>query len=463
MFRSISALFLALAACSWVLMSGPAAAGTPPNVIVVLVDALRADHLEPYGYTLRHTSPNLARFATRAMVFDNVISQAGWTVPSVASIFTGVNPQVHQVLRYNQSSRVEMDSMSLDHDTIAEMFKKGGYSTAALLKSIVVDSGRGYSQGFDSFDVVNPKQNQADGDSARELTDRAISYLETAKTAGKPFYLYLHYMDPHSPYKAPEPFYSKYKNASYSGPVSGAHMQIENDYKKAGKMPSPADIEQMYALYDAEIEYWDSQFGRFMQTLVSSGMDPNTIVVVMADHGEAFCEHGLNLFHENLWQENIHVPFIIKAPNMKTGHAKNWAQNVDLAPTLAELTGLPKGKYWQGNSQVPVLKGQAAPVDVAYSEYADFRTVIDQSGKKLLTGVPGGPLLFDLSKDPGEKNNLAASLPDDVARLKKLMDEQVANDKALAPNFSVGAKTEMSDEQIKQLCALGYLTGDACK
>lgn len=434
------------------------AAATQKNVIVILVDTLRADKLNAFGYTQRTTTPNLTRFASRSMAFDNTISAAGWTIPSVASVFTGVDPQAHKVLRYKQTERVEMDNLSLDHQTIAEQFQAAGYTTAGIMKSIVIDSSRGFSQGFDTFEVVNPKQNQADGDSARELTDRAISWLDQTKTGGKPFFLYMHYMDPHSPYKAPEPFYSKYKDPAYNGPVSGAHMQIENDYKKSGKMPSEADIKQMLALYDAEIEYWDSQFGRFMQNLVTTGLDANTIVVVMADHGEAFFEHGMNVFHEHVYQENIHVPLLIKVPGGKTGKVKEWTQNIDVPPTLTELAGVQKGQYWQGRSLAPVLMGTGkAPSGNVYSEWSDFRTLVDPSGLKIIVGVPGGPWLFDLNADPGEKNNLAASRPADVTRLKAALEERFNAAKTLSANFSSEGKSEMTPEQIEQLRALGYI------
>lgn len=464
MFRSFSLLGLALAAVASLLMLSPAQAGAaPPNVILILVDAMRADKLGPYGYTARNTTPNLNRFASRGVVFENTISQAGWTVPSVASLFTGVDPQAHRVLRYNNTNRVEMDALSLDHQTIAEQFKGAGYSTSAFMKSIVVDSGRGFSQGFDLFEVVKPHQNQADGDSARELTDAVLLWLEQQKTAGKPFFTYIHYMDTHSPYKAPEPYYSKYRAAYYAGPISGAHMQIENDYKKPGKVPAPEDILQTLALYDSEIEYWDSQFGRLMQALVGSGMDPNTIVVVTADHGEAFWEHGANVFHEHLYQENIHIPFIVKGPGVKVGRLSHWAQSIDIAPSLADLAGVPKGQHWMGRSQAAVMRGTgAAPLLPVYAEYSEKRTLIEQSGMKLLLGDPAGPMLFDLKKDPQERNNLAATQPDVVNRLKALIDARAAEGKALAANFSNEEKTEMSPEQIQQLCALGYLSGAVC-
>lgn len=449
-------LILAIAALAWLAFTGaPAQAAGKPNVILILVDTLRADRLSTYGHS-RPTSPALTRFAARGAVFENAISQAGWTVPSVASVFTGVEPQAHQVLTFKAK-------ISSAHTTIAEAFKGAGYNTAGLLKSIVVEAERGYSQGFESYTVINPKQNQADGDSGRELTDAAISYLDSRKSNANPFFLYLHYMDPHSPYKAPEPYYSKYKSPSYTGPVSGAHKQMEDAYKNGGQTPSAADIQQMLDLYDADVEYWDSQFGRLMQHLVASGLDPNTIVVVTADHGEAFFEHPKNIFHEHVYQENIRIPFVIKGPGVKAGaRYKHWTQSIDIAPTLADLAGLTRGKYWQGNTQAPVLLGTgAAKLAPAYAEYADWRAVIDVDSKKVMVGGPGAPLLFDLPKDAKEQNNLAAAAAADVARLRGTADARTQAARAIAPNFPPDEAGAMTREQCLQLVALGYLEDES--
>jgi arylsulfatase A-like enzyme len=145
-------------------------------------------------------------------------------------------------------------------------------------------------------------------------------------------------------------------------------------------------------------------------------------------------------------------------PGGKTGHIKNWAQNIDILPTLADLAGITKGKYWQGRSLAPAILGTgSAPSGTVYSEWSDYRAMIDPSGLKLITGPPGGPFLFDLNVDPLEKNNLAASRSSDVSRLKGQIDERVAAAKTLSTNFSNEGSTEMTPEQIEQLRALGYL------
>lgn len=448
---------LACAAVMALVMFGGAraeAAATRPNVVLILVDAMRADRLGPYGFTFRNTTPNLNRFAARSAVFENAISQAAWTVPSIATLFSGVDPQAHRVLSYRSAdSGGAIDVLAESNETIAEQFKRAGYSTHALLKSIVVDKERGMAQGFDSFTIVNPKTSQADGPSGSELTDAAITHLKAMQAAGTPFFTYLHYMDTHSPYKAPEPYYSKYRG-SYSGPVTGAHRQMEQAYEKGGVVPTADDIEAMKALYDADVEYWDSQFGRLMTHIVASGLDPNTIVMVVADHGEAFWEHG-KIFHGEVYQENLQIPFIVKAPGIKAGRYQQWSQLVDAPPTLADLAGIKKSSLWTGVSHAPSLTGTgAATTAPVYAEYGDLQVIIDQTGKKMIVRKSGNEC-YDLAKDPKEKASVCT--PAEVERLKKLMETRVCKARALAERLKSSGTASVDDEQAAQLAALGYV------
>lgn len=447
------ALFAAWSTSSGCLSTLPEAeAATKPNVIVMLMDAQRADVLGPYGYTLRKTTPNLDKFASGGMVWENAVSQNAWTVPSVATLFTGVDPQGHRTLRFQVKSRVEMDTMSELHDTMAEQFKAGGYTTGAFIKSTVLDSSRGFSQGFDSYNIVGGKD-QAWGYAAKELNDAALPWLLEKGKAGKPFYAYMHYMDPHSPYKAPEPWYSKYKGG-YSGKFTGAHVEIEDAVKSTSK-PSQEDWAHLRGLYDAEIEYWDTEFGRILGELEAAGIAKNTVITVLADHGEAFYEHE-NIFHGHLYQENIHVPVIMRGPGVKTGRMKGYAQIVDVPPTLAEISGVSKGKSWMGKSMLAAMGGGVGHTEPVYSEYIDMKMVIDPAGLKLIMG-DGPDRLYDLKADPREKTNLASARPADVARLRASAEARFAAGKKVGASIPLEAPKELDDEQMKLLCQLGYV------
>ncbi len=433
----------------------PADAAAKPNVIVVLVDTLRADHIGAYGYKKRPTTPNLDAFSAGGMVWENAVSQNAWTVPSVASLFTGVDAQAHQCLNFRKGEKLATDTISDAQETMAESFKANGYTTAAFIKSTVISTSHGFSQGFDKFEIVGGKD-QAWGYSARDLNDAALPWLTGQVKAGGPFLAYLHFMDPHSPYKAPEPWYSKYKG-SYAGKLDGAHVGLEEAFK--AKTVSAADWEYMLALYDAEIEYWDTEFGRFWKELQAAGAAKNTIVVLVADHGEAFGEHT-NVFHGNLYQENIHIPVIMRGPGIKQGRMKGYSQLIDVVPTLAELSASPKGRAWQGKSMVAAMAGGAGHTNPVYSEYAGQRMAIEPStGLKLIIG-DGDPKLYDLPNDPLERVNLYGARPADAARIKTQLQTRFAAGQALSKQFGVGKSEEMSAEQCEMLKTLGYIEAD---
>ena len=407
------------------------AAGVPvarPNVVLVVVDALRADHVGTYGYDRHATTPNLDRFAGRSAVFEHTLAQAGWSVPSIASLFAGVDPQAHQVLRYDPLTRVEFDTLRDGETTLAEVLQGAGYQTAALKKSVVLDPARGMMQGFDVARIVGG--DMAEGRSAGELTDAAIAWLTEERDPRRPTLLYLHYMDPHSSYRAPEPFYSRW-TGGYRGALTGDHMEIERRFLAGGEAPSRADVRHLVALYDSEIAYWDEQFGRLMQHLVVSGLDTDTIVVVTADHGEAFHEHG-QWFHGNVWLENLGVPLLVKAPGVAPARYAHWTQLIDVAPTIADLVGLPGGPRWMGRSQAGVLHGGPPLIGPVYGEFGGMQTLVTPDSLKLTVG-DGAVKLYNLRRDPGERTDLGPVRGLLVDRLVPELEARVRLALALAP------------------------------
>lgn len=390
-----------------------------PNVMVVMVDALRFDRTGPGG--LRDATPALSRFAARSVVFEHTIAQGAWTVPSVASLFTSVDPQVHRALRYQSGGRLPDDQLSDKFPTLAESFSAAGYDTAALLKSVVLTRDRGFAQGFTGWRIV--EGDMADRSSATQLTDAALEWITAHQE--KPFFLYLHYMDPHSNYYSPEPYYSQ-AMGTYKGPVDGGYNQINETYIQKGVIPTRNDLNQITAFYDAEVSYWDSEFGRMMLQLVRSGIDANTIVVVMADHGEALYEHGF-FFENHLFQENIGVPLMIKAPGIAPGRVSDLSQLLDVAPTLVDLAGLPRPESWQGRSLLPALQGQPLTPMAAYSEYGPLQALISPEGKKLMVGEQGPARLFDIFKDPRELRDIASGQWKEIERLKVLLKARAAS------------------------------------
>jgi arylsulfatase A-like enzyme len=438
--------------------------GARPNVILVLVDALRPDRLGPYGFTDRPTTPNLDRLAADGVVFERAISQAGWTVPSIASLFTGVYPKTHGVYKFirpdahlsvggSTDDSVLLEPLSSAHDTLAEQFRAAGYATSAILKSDVVNAGRGYDQGFDHFEFIDRKPKDR-GESGAHLTDATIAWIDGHYDVDRPFFLYLHYMDTHASYQAPKPLYDTYATGIDSD-LDGSVMPIRafNDGKAVA---TDDDVAKLLALYDAEIEYWDLQLGRLMAYLDDLGMLDNTIIAITADHGEAFNEHG-KFLHAGLYQENIAVPLIIAGSGLEERRVAGWVEMIALGPTLVDLAGVPQGSGWVIPSLAAVARGQAElqPTSV-YSEWAGQRCVIDPGGLKLLL-VPGEIMLFDLVGDPGETTNLAAQRPDEVERLTGLIRDWQRAAEAFGERFPRSPAETLTEEQIEALKALGYL------
>lgn len=456
------ALLLAGAGCGVAPEPEPAPPARP-NVLIVLVDALRADRLGPYGFTERPTSPNLDRFAAQAVVFERAVSQNGWTVPSVASLFSGVYPQTHGVLRFiDPRSHLEgggegpvlMDAMSGDHSTLAERFAAAGWATAAILKSDVINAGRGFEQGFEHFEFLSqPPKDRLD--SGAQLTDATLRWLEGRGDDPRPFFLYLHYMDPHTSYIAPEPYYSRY-STGYSSTLDGNHGPIVAFNEEGSPPPTADDIGKLLALYDAEIEYWDSQFGRLVDRLAATGLIDETVVVVTADHGEAFWEHEL-FEHRAVFQENIWVPMIIRVPGAEPARIPQWVQMIDIGPTVVELAGVEPGPHWVGLSHAEAIRS-GAPVreQPVSSEWAGERTLITPDGLKILLGH-GEPRLYDLAADPGETVNLAATRGEDLLRLEGLLEARFREAVELKARFRAAGPAELDPEQVEELKALGYL------
>jgi choline-sulfatase len=425
--------------------------GPQQNVIIVLADALRADRLGTYGYTARKTSPSIDALAEESTVFVNAIAQNAWTIPSVASLFTGVYPRTHRALKYQKGQKIEMDTLSLDHETLAEQFQAAGYTTSALLKSSVIDASKGFCQGFEACTVV-PGKSAWDA-SGEDLTNAASEWMDT-HDAEKPFFLYLHYMDPHSPYIPPEPWHSKYTEG-YTGPLTGLHKDYV-PFQQGKAVPTPADLKQLSGVYDASVEYWDHQIGRLVADLKAKGRWENTILVVTADHGEALGERG-HFFHGNLFQENIHVPLIFRVPGVPAQRLTQYVQMMDIGPTLAGLTRITASENWHGKDQAPAIQTGANTSQIVYSEYAHSKIVIDPSGLKLILGEKESPLLFDLNVDPLETKNLANERTGDLARLKAAVNRTFNQTMEDASKFSVAAPVAVDDAHMDEMKALGYV------
>ena len=425
------ALCLALAGATWLSCAGrfdPAR----QDVVLVVVDTLRADHLGVYGYE-RATSPRLDAFARRAAVFDAAWSAAPWTLPSVMSIMTS---------RYPSSHRVENDGLRLADDvpTLAETLRRAGYATGGFVSHVYVSSLYGFGRGFEVFDdfgLSQPGYRLEAGmePGADRVTDAALAWLRGQ--GRRPVFLLVHYFDPHWPYAPPETYRALFPDP-YHGPLDASYDAISKFLDPL--TPIPEDYRQfLIDRYDGEVRFVDDQFSRLLDGLAATGRAPRSWVVVTGDHGEEFKDHGSMGHGRRLYEETIHVPLIIGRAAGQAGAGATGRRvaapvsGIDLFPTIAALAGAAAPAGLQGTSLAPLLGpgGSGSPV-------ADRPLVCETIRLNAhLKALRRGPLkliqsmdenrteLYDLAADPRERTDLSDKRPDERRAMVRTLFSQV--------------------------------------
>ena len=307
-----------------------------PNVLLIVVDTLRKDHLECYGYH-RSTSPNIDRLAQAAMRYDNAIAQAPWTTPSLGSLFTSLYPSVIGIVD---------DLARLDDELIllSEVLQSNGYTTAAAVSHTYCSSRWNFSQGFDFFEEGQIfSQISSPG-----VTRYALNFLKAHKEES--FFLFLHYFDPHDAYLI-HPGLEFSSDQRYEGPVRG-----RLNAKMLSGLPSelrPEDIDEIIRHYDSEIAFTDRYVGRVLDRLRLLEIFDDTLIIFTADHGEEFKDHGGLRHAYTLYEEVINVPLIIKYPGHGAGVVKDTVALLDLYPTVLDVVGLSVNHKIEGISLSP--------------------------------------------------------------------------------------------------------------
>ena len=429
----------AAAAAAGVTPPGDAAAR--PNIIVYLVDTLRADRLGVYGNPDGLT-PNLDAFAREATLFENAVAQAPWTRPSVATLFTGVGPLRHAVTRLEH--RLPAAAV-----TLAERLRDAGYDTAAVSSNAHVTRATGLTQGFQHVQFL-PRQ------PAAEVVHRlATEWLESRRDAA-PYLLYLHVLEPHAPYSPPADLRARY--APEAPPAAGSRAWLERLYRARG--PARRELAApLPALYDGEVAAADRAFGDLRQALEERGEWDRLLVVVVSDHGEGLGERGVVGHAQDLYQEAIAVPLIVKWPGERRGRRVDaLAQHVDVLPTLLAAAGLPAPPDATG-VDLATLGAAAGAGERAAISHLDYRGRAGMSAvwgrwkwiEPLTTRFAAAPELYDLAADPGETRDLAAAEPVVAGWLRTLLRAE----RLAAATGSEQA--ELDAETREALGALGYL------
>lgn len=457
---------------------GPTGGATTehPNVLVILIDALRADHLGAYGYD-RETSPELDAFAREAVVFEQAISQSTFTKASIASLFTGRAPYEHGVYwgdRRAAGGGLTSDALADRETTLAEALRTRGYLTAAWVQNSHLAPRMGFAQGF-----VDYRDQQGDAES---IDRRFLSWLASPARLERLF-VYLHYIDLHDPYRPEEPW-----ETMFGGPgAEAAYEGIDLDewgawlegVRTGGIEVSQERVEAFRALYDGQIRFLDGRVGGVFEALRERGLYDDSVIVVTSDHGDAFMEHGFVSHSAAPYDELARVPLMIRLPGGREGGRRVATQVrlIDVAPTLLDLAGAPRPGRMSGCSLVPLIEGRPeewaaerpecaiAPIEIAEVEDGPPTLGLRAGRFKYIVG-PAGEELYDLEADPGERHDLLAAAPgpsnspegDPPGRERELaafraLAAEIAElrSRASAGSVALDAKT------VRDLKALGYI------
>ncbi len=397
-----------------------------PNILLIVVDTLRADHVGAYGY-FRNTTPNIDTLASRGVLFENAISQAPWSLPSHASLFTSLNPNEHGSASLNEANFSETIGIRQNLTTLAEVLKQNGYATAAFVDSPFV-AFKGFEKGFNEFHVTQPGSPDSEevdlrGD-AENVSINALAWLE--KNRGKKFFLFVQYLAPHQPYSPPEGFrefineddYSKeFRSGGISAPKLMEMMKERCEICPA-KNRSNGGPDYIVAHYDGEVKFADFNIGTLANWIYSNEIGNETAFFVLSDHGEELFDRGKFEHTYSLYDEVLRVPLVMSGPNVpKNVRIKSQVRLIDVAPTVLEIAGVGIPRQFKGQSLLPLANGKTNKTGVAYSETQtpskrySLRTNELKIIKNSATDENGEYEYYDLASDPLEQINLATIYP----------------------------------------------------
>jgi arylsulfatase len=339
-----------------------------PNIILIVVDALRSDHVSADGYS-RTTTPNLdAWIASQGVSFRRATSTAPWTYPANAAMLTGRGPASLGVPWFDSNA-----NLPAHVTTLAEHLHAAGYYTAGFVSAEYVRGFRGFARGFDLYDDAVAQNNPVTSASglAGEINNRAVSWLQTAWTSGQqPLFLFLYYFDPHTWYNPPQPYDVLY-DPTYAGTLALPNWYRDGQDVVSGLyVPTPADVQHLLALYDGEIKYCDDRLGEMLAALQARQLLDNTLVVLTADHGDMFGEHGKWNHTNCLYEEVLRVPLFMRYSGViSPGRVVDTpVQNMDLMPTILDWTGIPIPPTMQAISLRPLAEGRTGSARDLFSE-----------------------------------------------------------------------------------------------
>ncbi len=425
------------------------------NIIFITIDTIRADHLGVYGY-FRNTSPVIDALAAESVLFERCIAPMATTLPTHLSLMTGTYPVEHGVMANVGDGGIRyVPSPSLR--TFAQFASESGYATAAFVSATPLKAHSGIAAGFDLFDEPDGAERKA-----AVTTDAVLSWL--AESPEEPYFLWVHYFDPHAPYTSPLAQETLFE----AGPELQAYLDERHFAEEMVQyddraFPTPTVV----SLYDAEIRYTDQEIGRLLEGIGGEKAWRKTLPVLVGDHGEGLGQHD-EYHHGLVWGEQIHVPLLFRVPGEPPGRVADLISVVDVVPTLfAYIDGIPaEGFLAQASGINRVFDG--SPRALISQSSSRRRTLSDPLGTYALTTdrwkylhrVAGGDALYDLHADPYELENRIDAEPETAALLKEQMRAELERqvDRGVLLWGGKVPRSEPLDPQVREeLKSLGYV------
>lgn len=433
----------------------------PPNIVLVVIDALRADHLSQYGYH-RETSSAIADFVASSTRFADCSSQAPWTNPSVASLFTGLHTARHRTNAFGAALPLELT-------TVAETLQDHGWYTAAISFNPGIRTELDFDQGFDSFDEYLGKSTSYPH--MEEMISRVDTWLQTPPD--NPFFLYLQPMNVHGPYRVPKEARSalvgrvpsrefRYYHDPMGGILNRGQVEMRDQV-------TPSYLESLTDNYDTAVRYSTDQLAELFALLTRNGLYDDALIIVTADHGEELFDHGGFSHGFSLHRETLHVPLFIKLPGQTQGGVVEAGVDlIDLFPTILEVGGIEADPNLDGKSMVSLIDGRDESgadqererlTQTAWEGRCVARGISSQ-GFRLVEierdyeGLDHRTRLYDLSSDPLELQDVSSKHPQVTRDLRRQLNHRFKELDQLAGPQPLNRKDQLDQDRLK---ALGYV------
>ena len=433
-----------------------------PNVLLISIDSLRADHVGALGYH-RNTTPAIDALANDGALFTRGISSTSWTLPAHAALMTGLLDSAHGVTTTGK----RLDDSAI---TLAEAFASAGYRTAGFFGGPFLDPSFGFAQGFDTYvdcsaagDAGVPVQKRH-ATSHRDRTNPEILWNVLRELEGigeQPFFLFVHFWDVHYDL-IPPPRYVEMFDPGYPDRYRGSNFRHDPDYREGA---DETLREHVLALYDGEVLYTDDTIAMLVSALRARGLLDRTLVVVTSDHGDELLDHGDKGHRHTLYQELIRIPILFRLPGrVKPRRVDVPVSITDVAPTILDLAGLEPLPNATGRSLARALETGAtvSPVPViselaATGRAQHARSIVAGDDKVIFQSRRKGPIYFDLAADPGERSPRNASEVERAEPLLSELDARLAEARELGRRLRIAARADIASSLGERLRSLGYV------